>query len=127
MSFSTDRVRVAVLMKRKASLSKEEFHKYWAEKHGPLFSSVDIVKTNLLKYEQAHTNDGVNQQLAQIMGVPIPEWDGIVTFEAENYAKILEIFQSEAYKNIIIPDEEKFVDRKAFQLIPLDLLSIIDK
>ncbi|KAJ6531921.1 EthD domain-containing protein [Mycena capillaripes] len=127
MAFRTDRVRLAILLKRKASLSKEEFHKYWAEKHGPLFSSVDIVKTNLLKYEQAHTNEGVNQQVAQMMGIPMPEWDGIAIFEGESYAKIFEVFQNEEYKRVIIPDEEKFIDRQGCQMIPLDLLSVIDK
>jgi hypothetical protein len=52
MSFRTDRVRVAMFVKRKATISKEQFHQYWAETHAPLVSSLNIVKTNLLKYEQ---------------------------------------------------------------------------
>ena len=52
MSLRTDRARLVLLVKRKATLSKEAFHHYWSGTHGALFSSLDIVKTNLLKYEQ---------------------------------------------------------------------------
>jgi hypothetical protein len=51
-TFRPDRVRLAVLIKRKPGMSVEEFGRYWAEVHGPLFTSLDIVKKNLVKYEQ---------------------------------------------------------------------------
>jgi hypothetical protein len=56
MSYRTDRVRVVVLLKKKPTLSKEEFHKYWSGTHSALFSSLDIVKSNLVKYEQVRPN-----------------------------------------------------------------------
>ncbi|KAJ7678933.1 hypothetical protein DFH06DRAFT_975016 [Mycena polygramma] len=127
MSFRTDRVRLVALLKRKPSLSKEEFHKYWAEKHGPLFSSLEIVKTNLLKYEQAHTNDAVLQQVTQKMGAPMSEWDGMAIFEGESLAKIFEVFTHPEYQEKVIPDEKSFVNREACQMLPLDLLTVIDK
>ena len=52
MSIRTDRVRLAGLLKKKEGLTREEFLSYWLGHHGPLFSSLDIVKTNLSKYEQ---------------------------------------------------------------------------
>ncbi|KAJ7773436.1 hypothetical protein B0H16DRAFT_1512344 [Mycena metata] len=115
MSFRTDRVRLFVLIKKKPSLSQEEFHQYWATTHGALFSSLEVVKKNLLRYEQAHTNESVLS--ADAMGI----------FEADSYAKIFEVFQSEEYKRIVIPDEECYLDRNATQMLPLDLLSIIDQ
>jgi hypothetical protein len=51
-TFRPDRVRLAILMKRKPGMSKEEFSRYWAEVHSPLFTSLDIVKANIVKYEQ---------------------------------------------------------------------------
>ncbi|KAF8184646.1 kinase-like domain-containing protein [Mycena galopus ATCC 62051] len=119
MSYRTDRVRLIVLFARKSNLSKEEFHKYWLETHGPLFSSLDAVKNNLLKYEQGHVNGTVVQQLAQMMGAPVTEWNGMAIFEGESLAKIFEVFQSEQYQKIIVPDEENFIDRTKFQMIPL--------
>jgi hypothetical protein len=43
MSFTirTDRVRLAMLCKRKAGTTKEEFSRYWREVHGPLLVALD--------------------------------------------------------------------------------------
>lgn len=49
------RYRVSLLVTPKAEVSREEFHRYWAEHHVPLFRSLPIVKKNLLKYEQVCT------------------------------------------------------------------------
>ncbi|KAJ7903413.1 hypothetical protein B0H14DRAFT_2664822 [Mycena olivaceomarginata] len=78
MSFRTDRVRVAILLKRKATLSREEFRRYWIETHGPLVNSLDV-------------------------------------------------FQSEEYQKKIIPDNDVFLDAKGCQLLPLDVLTVVDK
>ncbi|KAF8206287.1 EthD domain-containing protein [Mycena galopus ATCC 62051] len=127
MSYRADRVRFALLVNRKPGLSKEEFHKYWSEKHGPLVTTLDIVKQNLLKYEQGHTNYPVLEQMAQMTGAPIPEWDGMAIFEAESYAKFFEIVQSEEYQKILVPDEDLFIDRHTLQMIPLDLMTVLEK
>ncbi|KAJ7261845.1 hypothetical protein B0H12DRAFT_1013346 [Mycena haematopus] len=129
MSFRTDRVRLAVLFKRKPTISKEEFVKYWAETHGPLFSSLDIVKKNILKYEQAHTNEAVLKQITkmnQLSGAP-NEWDGIAIFEAESYEKISEVIQNEEYQKILVPDGDNFLDVQNCQMLPLDLITFLDK
>ena len=51
-SLRPDRVRLAVLMAPKPGLSFEEFDRYWLDVHAKVFSSIAIVKRNLLKYEQ---------------------------------------------------------------------------
>ncbi|KAJ7903415.1 hypothetical protein B0H14DRAFT_2664824 [Mycena olivaceomarginata] len=96
MSHRTDRVRIVVLLKRKPTLSKEEFHK-----HGP---------KRMAHYDSWTT-----------------DWDGMAIFEAESYAKIFEVFQSEEYSKVIIPDDEKFVDRANWQMLPFDLNTVVDK
>lgn len=48
----TDRVRLAILIRRKPGMSAEDFHTYWRTKHAGIFTSIDIVKKNLLYYEQ---------------------------------------------------------------------------
>ncbi len=51
-SLRSDRVRLAVLMSPKPGLSFEEFDRYWLDVHADVFTSIAIVKRNLLKYEQ---------------------------------------------------------------------------
>ncbi|KAF8899395.1 hypothetical protein BD779DRAFT_1465317 [Infundibulicybe gibba] len=123
--FRKDRVRLILLSKRKEGITNEEFSEYWANSHARLFSSVPIVRQNLLKYEQAHTSEQTIPLINSI-GFSTAKWDGIAVFEATSYDKILAIFDSEEYKNIVIPDELKFADRDANLMLPLDLLEVIN-
>ncbi|KAF8206286.1 hypothetical protein K438DRAFT_1816945 [Mycena galopus ATCC 62051] len=121
MSYRTDRVRLVILVKRKPGLSKEEFQKYWSETHGPLFASLDIAKKKLFKYEQAHTNHAVLEQMAQMTGAPIP--DGMVC-----YANIFEVCVAKrGMEGVIFPDSEVFMDTQTLQMLPLDLITVLDK
>lgn len=46
------RVRLTLLVYRKQGMSLEEFQQYWKNEHSHVFSSIAIVKKNLLSYEQ---------------------------------------------------------------------------
>ncbi|KAJ7016554.1 hypothetical protein C8F04DRAFT_1160761 [Mycena alexandri] len=124
--FRTDRVRLAILVKRKPGIDKEEFSRYWAEVHGPLFASLEIAKRSIMKYEQAHCNAAALQAL-RAAGMKVLEWDGMVIFEAETYEKIIEVLRSDDYHKIIIPDAQKFMDLGEAQFMPVDLVTLIDK
>lgn len=52
----TDRVRMVALLYPKEGLSFEEFDQYWLNEHSKVFTSIDIVKKNFLKYEQVQFN-----------------------------------------------------------------------
>lgn len=47
-----DRYRVSSLLVKKNGMTDEEFFTYWRDVHGPLFAGLEIVKKNLIKYEQ---------------------------------------------------------------------------
>lgn len=47
-----DRYRVSSLLVKKNGMTDEEFFTYWRDIHGPLFAGLEIVKKNLIKYEQ---------------------------------------------------------------------------
>ncbi|KAF7979984.1 hypothetical protein HWV62_43836 [Athelia sp. TMB] len=143
MSIRTDRVRLAGLLKKKEGLTREEFLSYWLGHHGPLFSSLDIVKMNLTKYEQVslfcyyyvvrcakvdadaecHPSAPAATALGQV--IPLAQWDGMVIFEGESFEKIMAVFSSAEYTAKVAPDEEEFLDRKATQFLALDLATII--
>ena len=46
------RVRLTLLVYRKPDLSLDEFQQYWKNQHSEIFSSIAVVKKNLLSYEQ---------------------------------------------------------------------------
>ncbi|RDB24417.1 hypothetical protein Hypma_008454 [Hypsizygus marmoreus] len=121
----TDRARMLIFLKRKEGTTKAEFSDYWHNQHAPLFMSLDVVKKNILKYEQAHTND-TWVKTPEALGVQPMDWDGVVVMEAETHEKLFEIFQDPEYQRLIGPDELKFVDRPKCQVLPLDFATRID-
>ena len=50
--YRTDRVRLAILVYRKPGMSLQDFQDYWRKEHAKVFSGIEVVKKNLLKYEQ---------------------------------------------------------------------------
>ncbi|KAF8899347.1 hypothetical protein BD779DRAFT_1667030 [Infundibulicybe gibba] len=106
-----NRVRMVILSKRAPNITNEEFSIYWANSHSKLFSSLAIVKKNLLKYEQAHTNLPF---IPSINAIGFPTASGM-------------IFEDEEYKTRVIPDELKFADRPACQFLPFDLFEVLPK
>ncbi|TBU29487.1 hypothetical protein BD309DRAFT_149726 [Dichomitus squalens] len=120
-----DRVRLIGLMAKKPGLSDEEFFKHWHEVHGPLFTNLEVTKKNLLKYEQHHYTTQFEEG-AKAMGFDVAPYRGIALFEAESYDKIMEIFASEEYNAIGLPDEQKFLDRSKTGFIPGTIITFID-
>ncbi|KAI0674974.1 hypothetical protein C8Q78DRAFT_1009866 [Trametes maxima] len=116
-SLRPDRVRLSMLLVPKEGLSLEDFRRHWIENHASLFSSLPVVKKNLLKYEQYHIDSTTTAAVARQFQQEPTAWAGQVIFEAESLEKILEVFQDEEYQRIVVPDEEKFVKRT--EILPL--------
>ncbi|OBZ68169.1 hypothetical protein A0H81_11815 [Grifola frondosa] len=75
------------------------FDRYWLDVHAGVFSSIAIVKKNLLKYEQFHIDTAYNEQIAaQNTAQTASPFRGIAIFEATSLEKIFEIFDDEEYQ-----------------------------
>ncbi|KAH9895237.1 hypothetical protein C8Q73DRAFT_665487 [Cubamyces lactineus] len=124
----TDRVRLVVLMAPKPGLSFEEFDRYWLDVHAEVFSSIAIVKRNLLKYEQFHLDPKFDEIIAaQTLAKSKSPFRGIAIFEATSLNKIFDIFQDEEYLRVVVPDELKFFDHENAQILAGPFATIIDK
>lgn len=92
-------------LKHPANRSLEEFHHYWAESHGPLFSHTKTLR----RYVQHLT-------LPEAYGVdPKPTWDGLSMFwfdEPEDFA-VTEASPPEAraLREAVISDDRQLFDR----------------
>ncbi|KAL7281347.1 hypothetical protein PYCCODRAFT_1364835 [Trametes coccinea BRFM310] len=124
--FRKDRIRVCGLMAKKPGMSDEEFSRYWREVHGPLFANMEITKKNILHYEQHHYTTAFEEGVAA-MGFDVVQYRGIAVFEAESYEKIFEVFQSEEYKRVVLPDEANFIERSKTGFVAGDLVTFISK
>ncbi|TRM64207.1 EthD domain-containing protein [Schizophyllum amplum] len=118
-SLRKDRVRFAILVKRRKDMSYEEFADYWLNHHAKVFMGTRIVHKSLLRYEQMHTSAQTAKAWNELNGIPITEYDGIAMFEADSFQDIQDMWASDEYKAIIAPDELKFADLENSQVIPL--------
>ncbi|KAG5651571.1 hypothetical protein H0H81_008219 [Sphagnurus paluster] len=126
-STSTDTFRVIIFLKRKPGLTREEFRSYWDGPHAQLIASLDIAKRNVknvTKYDRAHTS-GKYVAVPEAIGFSAPDWDGLLLLDGESYEKIFEVFLSEEYQKIVVPDEEKFLDRPKCQMLPVGVVTAI--
>jgi uncharacterized protein (TIGR02118 family) len=93
-------VVLVALLPRKAGMSKEDFHRHWRERHGPLV--VETLGKYLQGYEQYH-------RLPDGMGSG-DEWDGIAIQRYESEEAFTAFLNDPAYAEKIAPDEQQFMD-----------------
>ena len=74
---------------------------------------------------KAHGNSEALEQLKQV-GFPVAEADGMAIFEAVSYEKIFECFTDDEYKKVVVPDEEKFLDRGKSLAFPAGIVNVFD-
>lgn len=51
------------------------------------------------------------------MGTEQTQFWGLVTFEAESYDKINEVFSDPEFVRVVYPDEKNFIDRSKSQVL----------
>ena len=70
-------IRLIFVLRRKPSMSREDFQKYWYETHAPLVAK-HATTLGILRYLQDHTlDDPMNEQMAQARGGMEPPYDGV--------------------------------------------------
>jgi hypothetical protein len=85
-------IKLSILMVRRSDLTYEQFIQHWGEVHGPLFAAQSESKQYVRRYIQDHrTSDAL---------------PGTTAF-----------FESDGYRQNVIPDEEAFMDRKRCELL----------
>lgn len=104
-------VKLSVFFNTKSDLTDEEFHKYWSEEHGPLFSSLPIVKEKLVKYNQFHNSMAMREK-AVSLGLPVMEFDAAAEFWGADLDSVMSVFQDPGYLEKVVPDENKFITRE---------------
>ncbi len=95
-------VKIIVMLKRKSSMTMEEFSQYWYEEHGPLALRI---MPGLRKYTQNHA--------VRLTDSEEPRFDGIAELwfdDLESRHKFLGWYWGDEGK-VLRDDEEKFIDR----------------
>jgi uncharacterized protein (TIGR02118 family) len=93
-------VELVALLPRKPGMSKEDFHRYWRERHGPLV--VETLGRHLKGYEQHH------RLLAD--GDHDDAWDGVAIQRFESADDFQAFMSDPAFVERVVPDQEAFID-----------------
>ncbi len=104
-------VKFTILLRRKPSMSHDEFTSYHRERHAPLFCALPAVRQHVRRYVQCHTVP------ASIPGLPPITFDGITELWFDDVAGLEAVFTSESYMETIRPDEAKFLDLHACEFV----------
>ena len=97
-------IKFTILLKRKATLTHEQFVEYHKAKHAPLFSAVPAVQTHVRRYVQQHALP------VELPGLPPARYDGITELWFDDVPAIAAVFGDAEYLARIRPDEEQFLD-----------------
>ena len=100
-------VKFTILLRRKPSMTHDEFVAYHRERHAPLFCALPAVR----RHVQCHTVP------ASIPGLPPVTFDGITELWFDDVAGLEAVFTSESYMETIRPDEARFLDLHACEFV----------
>jgi uncharacterized protein (TIGR02118 family) len=106
-------IRITYLLRRKPSLSVDDFQRYWREVHGPLVAG-HAQRIGALRYVQVHTlDDTANAAMAEARGGMEPPYDGVAElwFDSRDaLAAVLETPDGQAAGAALLEDEREFID-----------------
>lgn len=105
-------IRLEFALRRKSGLSREDFHQYWRDTHGPLVAKHSTT-LGIHRYIQLHTlDDPINDALAEARGGMEPPYDGVAELWWENPGTLAAAGSEagQAALNELLEDEKKFID-----------------
>lgn len=105
-------IKLVFCLRRLPSLSREEFQRYWLDRHGPLVRSHAAV-LGIRRYVQTHTLDGpATDALRASRGGPEP-YDGVAELwwdDPDALAAATATPEGRAAGAALLEDERRFID-----------------
>jgi uncharacterized protein (TIGR02118 family) len=105
-------IKLSFCLRRLPHLSREEFQRYWLEKHGPLVRQ-HAKALGIRRYVQVHSLEGpASEGLRASRGAP-EEYDGIAElwFDTEDVNSVVRTTdEARAAGRALLEDERKFID-----------------
>ncbi len=105
-------IKLSFCLRRLPHLSREEFQRYWLEKHGPLVRQ-HAKALGIHRYVQVHSLEGpASEGLRASRGAP-EEYDGIAElwFDTEDVNSVVRTTdEARAAGRALLEDERKFID-----------------
>ncbi len=97
-------VKFTILLKRKPTLTHDEFVAYHRAMHAPLFMSIPVVRETVRRYVQQHAMP------VELPGLPPVRYDGITELWFDDVDALARCFSDAEYMAKVRPDEGAFLD-----------------
>ena len=97
-------VKFTILLKRKPSLTQQQFVDHHRDVHAALFMSVPVVKETVRRYIQQHALP------VELPGLPPAKYDGVTELWFDDVEGIGRLFSDAEYLRVVRPDEASFLD-----------------
>jgi hypothetical protein len=104
---------LAMALRRRDSMSRPEFQRYWSTNHAALGRQVPGSQG----YRQVHTDATLTDQARGILKVNGPDYDGVAVACYADQAAFLGIMANEAVVQRLLEDERKFIDHSAAAMV----------
>ena len=98
-------IKLSVFLTRRPDLTREQFSRYWKDKHASLVMSLDSFTSSVRRYTQQHALNDVPD------GIPSLPYDGVAEVWFDNLSSVMATFSHQDYATIVARDEENFLDR----------------
>jgi uncharacterized protein (TIGR02118 family) len=124
-------IKMVFCVSKRSSISRDDFHDYWLDQHGPLVES-KAADLNIRRYIQSHTTHAdFGNAMSSARGMKQKGFDGIAELWWDDIASLQAALSTEAGQAAgaaLAEDETKFVDMEAStiffteesEVIPLD-------
>lgn len=108
-------IKLAVLLKRKAAMSFEEFDAYWDGPHGDLVVGIPEFTRHVSRYSQSHIIDPA--YAGEGMAWKRADYDGIAEVWFENTKRMVTAFNEPRFVDLVGADDRNFIDPDAVSIL----------
>jgi uncharacterized protein (TIGR02118 family) len=97
-------VKLSFFLTRRPGITHQEFISYWSNEHARLLCSLKEFTSVVRRYTQL-------QPVEALEGLPTAPYDGIAELWLDDPNSLGQASWQKVYETVVVPDEEKFLDR----------------
>jgi uncharacterized protein (TIGR02118 family) len=98
-------IKLICMVKRRPGMSIDDFHHHWRTVHSPLNCNTPSIAQYFVRYERNHRNDADYQRPGA------SDFDGAAVEWYPSVQAFYDMIGEPAYRELIAPDEDEFLDR----------------
>lgn len=97
-------IKLTILLKKKAVVSHGDFLWFFRNEHAQLFSSLPVVRKEVVQYDQFHALP------VAMPGLPEPAFDGTAEMWFASMQAMFRVFTADDYLQLVRPSEKRFLE-----------------